>query len=67
MPYVGAPNHVLSGLQDGRGPVVHGLIRINATGNWAPKVFLDALIEHRRDPAFRRIPFLLEVQMSGSG
>ena len=43
-------------------PVVHGPISTNAQGNWAPKQAIDMLYLRRRDTAFKRLPFHLQVE-----
>ncbi|WNG24129.1 hypothetical protein F0U62_08905 [Cystobacter fuscus] len=42
--------------------VVHGPISDNSTGNWAPRRFVEELIENRRHAGFRKLPFHLQVK-----
>ena len=42
-------------------PVVHGPVSATRTGNWTPKEYLTALVEHRRREEFRKLPFHLQV------
>ncbi len=42
-------------------PVFHGPVSISRTGNWIPRLYLESLLEHRQQPAFRKLPFHLQV------
>jgi len=42
-------------------PVVHGPVSVTRTGNWVPKEYLTALVEHRKREEFQRLPFHLQV------
>ncbi|HEX5747982.1 MAG TPA: hypothetical protein VFZ09_17200 [Archangium sp.] len=41
--------------------MVHGPVSVGRTGNWVPAEYLTALVEHRRNDEFRRLPFHLQV------
>ena len=51
----------LDALRRAGAPVVHGFVSVTRTGNWTPKEYLTALVEHRRREEFRKLPFHLQV------